>query len=64
MLSGFGLAGHDAIDAIPALRSAVHGFVTLESSGAFAMPYDIDRSFARMVAALVQTLDQWSAGPS
>ena len=62
VLSGFGLAGHDAIDAIRALRSAVHGFVTLESSGAFAMPYDIDRSFARMVAALVQTLDQWSAG--
>jgi AcrR family transcriptional regulator len=61
VLSGFGLTDSDAIDAIRAIRSALHGFITFESSGAFAMPYDIDRSYARLVAALVQALGQWSA---
>ena len=64
VLSGFGLTDSDAIDAIRAIRSALHGFVTLESSGAFMMPYDVDRSFDRLVAALVQALGQWSADPA
>ncbi|WP_432840035.1 TetR/AcrR family transcriptional regulator [Dactylosporangium sp. CA-092794] len=63
VLSGFGLADADAIDAIRCIRSALHGFVSLESSGAFAMPYNIDRSFRRLVAALVDALEHWSTEP-
>ncbi len=60
VLAGFGLADADAIDAIRGIRSALHGFVTLESAGSFAMPYDIDRSYHRMVATLVHALEHWS----
>lgn len=60
VLSGFGLAGADAIDAIRGLRSALHGFVSLEGGGMFAMPYDIDRSFRRLVSALIDALGHWS----
>jgi AcrR family transcriptional regulator len=59
VLSGFGLTDADAIDAIRGLRAAVHGFVSLELAGGFALPFDIDRSFHRMVAALVDSLERW-----
>jgi AcrR family transcriptional regulator len=64
VLSGFGLAGDDAIDAIRGIRSALHGFVSLEAGEAFRIPVDIDRSFNRLVAALVDALDHWSAESS
>jgi AcrR family transcriptional regulator len=59
VLSGFGLASEDAIDAIRGIRSALHGFVSLEAAGGFAMPLDIDRSFHRLVAALIDALGHW-----
>jgi AcrR family transcriptional regulator len=62
VLSGFGLAGDDAIDAIRGIRAALHGFVSLEAGGGFAMPHDIDRSHRRLVAALVDALDHWATG--
>ena len=64
VLSGFGLAGDDAIDAIRVVRSALHGFVSFESAGMFAMPQDIDRSFRRLVGALIGALDHWSVESS
>ena len=64
VLSGFGLAGADAIDAIRAMRSVIHGFISLETAGGFAMPFDIDRSFRRLVAALIDGLENWSAEPA
>jgi len=60
VLAGFGLAGDDAIDAVRALRSTVHGFITLEQGGGFGLPVDIDRSFDRMVASLASTLTSWA----
>lgn len=45
VLSGYGLAGDDAIRAARGLRSVVHGFSTLEAGGGFAMPVEIDASF-------------------
>jgi AcrR family transcriptional regulator len=47
--ASFGLHGDDAIHAVRALRSLVHGFATLEVSGGFGMPLDLDESFARLV---------------
>jgi AcrR family transcriptional regulator len=58
-MSGFGLGGDDAIDAIRAYRAALHGFVSLEADGGFALPVDIDRSFDRLVHALVLALPSW-----
>jgi AcrR family transcriptional regulator len=56
ILRGYGLQGDDAIHAARAVRSALHGFVSLEASGGFGLPVDLDASFERMVRALAQGL--------
>lgn len=53
VLAGFGLDDERAVDAVRAVRSAVHGFVVLEASGGFGLPRDLDTSFAFLVEALV-----------
>ena len=64
VLAGYDLRGVDAIDAIRALRSALHGFVTLQASGGFGLPVDVDRSYERMVAGLVAAFAVWSTLPA
>jgi AcrR family transcriptional regulator len=59
ILSGYGLTGDDAIDATRALRSALHGFVSLEQSGGFGLPQDIDHSYAQLVLAMDLALQNW-----
>jgi AcrR family transcriptional regulator len=61
VLAGYGLDGDDVIDATRALRSALHGFVVLESGGGFGLPRDLDRSFEQMVAAFDAALQRWPA---
>ena len=56
ILRGYGLEGEDAIHAARAVRSALHGFVALETGGGFGIPVDLDESFRRMVAALARGL--------
>ncbi len=60
ILAAYGLSGDDAIDATRALRSALHGFVALEALGGFGLPVSVDRSFDRLVTALVAALERWS----
>lgn len=60
VLGGYSLRDDDAIHAIRALRSALHGFVTLETQGGFGLPADIDRSFDRLVRSLVTALSSWT----
>jgi AcrR family transcriptional regulator len=59
VLAGYGLRDDDAVDAARALRSALHGFVTLEAAGGFGLPVDIDRSFERLVSGLATALSGW-----
>jgi AcrR family transcriptional regulator len=63
VLAGYGLSGDDAIHAVRALRSAIHGFVTLEISGGFAMPVDLDESFDRLILILIRGLRDPSSQP-
>jgi AcrR family transcriptional regulator len=56
ILRGYGVDGDDAIHAARAVRSALHGFVALETGGGFGIPVDLDESFDRMVAALARGL--------
>ncbi len=58
VLRGYGLEGDDAIHAARAVRSALHGFVALESGGGFGIPVALDESFDRMVAALARGLGE------
>jgi AcrR family transcriptional regulator len=54
MRDGYGLEGEPALHAIRVLRSGVHGFIALESAGAWGMDVDVDGSFE----ALLDTLDR------
>jgi AcrR family transcriptional regulator len=60
VMAGYDLRDDDAVDAIRALRSALHGFVTLEAGGGFEMPVDVDRSFDRLVSGLATAFAGWS----
>jgi AcrR family transcriptional regulator len=60
VMAGFELHEDDAIDAIRALRAALHGFVSLETGGGFGLPVDVNRSFDRLVAGLVTALSAWA----
>lgn len=55
VLSAFELSADDTIDAIRSLRAAMHGFVSLELLGGFAIPLDIDRSYERLVTAVIRS---------
>ncbi len=59
ILAGYRLADDDAIDATRALRSALHGFITLECGGGFGLPVDIDRSFERLVNGIATAFSSW-----
>src|SRR5207253_6471349 len=45
ILAPYKLSEEEAIHAIRGLRSIVHGFISLEGAGGFAMPVDLDASF-------------------
>lgn len=57
LIGEFGLVGEDALHATPAVRSAIHGFITLEAAGAFGMGIDVDQSFDWMLRMLATGLD-------
>ena len=56
VMASLGLQGEEAIHALRAFRSTVHGFATLEVAGGFGLPEDCDDSFRRLVEALVAGL--------
>ena len=57
VVGGWGLADDDAIHAVRAIRSALHGFVEIEADGGFDIDLDLDVSFARLVQTLAAGLD-------
>ncbi|MFF2621628.1 WHG domain-containing protein [Oerskovia jenensis] len=57
VLRGFDLPEARTIDAIRAVRSAVHGFVSLELLGGFGLPDDVDHSFEVLVRLLVAGIE-------
>ena len=58
VLRGYGLQDEEAVHAARAVRSALHGFVALETAGGFGIPVDIEASFEAMVAALARGLGE------
>jgi AcrR family transcriptional regulator len=59
VLAAYGLEGDDAVDAVRFLRASLHGFVALETSGGFALPVDLERSYLRLVDSVVTALSTW-----
>ncbi|TGJ97805.1 TetR family transcriptional regulator, partial [Actinotalea fermentans ATCC 43279 = JCM 9966 = DSM 3133] len=60
VLRGFDLPEVSTVDAIRAVRSAVHGFVSLELQGGFGLPDDVDHSFEVLVRLLVAGIEDLS----
>ena len=60
VLAGYALTGDDEVDAIRFLRSAFHGFLALETTGAFGMPVNIDHSYSRVIDGVIATLAGWT----
>lgn len=58
LIDSFGLTGDDAIHAVRALRSAIHGFATLEVAGGFGMVLDRDESFRRLIGMLIAGIER------
>lgn len=59
MMRGYRLAEPDFTDAVRLLRSAFHGFVSLEASGGFGHPREVQASWERAVEALHVLLEHW-----
>lgn len=55
-LAGMGLEGETAIHAVRSMRSALHGFVSLETGGGFGRDEPVDASFEYLVAMIVSGL--------
>jgi len=55
-LSAYALSQEDALHAIRMLRSSVHGFVSLEHSGGFGLPLEVDETFRRLLVSLLSYL--------
>ena len=60
VLAGYILREEDAIHATRFLRSALHGFVSLETGGGFRLPVGLDTSYERLIDSVVTALEGWS----
>jgi AcrR family transcriptional regulator len=52
VLRGYALEGEPAIHAVRAIRSSLHGFVSLEREGGFGLPINIDDSYENLITML------------
>ncbi len=55
-LASYHFEKEDAIHAVRMLRSLVHGFATLESSGGFGIPLDLNETFRRLLTTFLTAL--------
>jgi AcrR family transcriptional regulator len=62
VIRAWDLEGDDAIHAVRAFRSAVHGFVAIEAADGFGLAVDVDASFDRLLATLAGGLGE--SGPA
>ncbi len=58
VLQGYGISGDAAIHAVRAVRSALHGFVSLEREGGFGIPLSLDQSFVTLVEMIDAGLER------
>lgn len=63
VFAGTDLPDDDRVHAIRGLRAAMHGFVSLEAAGGFALPQDLDVSYDRLVDAFTAPYTSLRATP-
>jgi AcrR family transcriptional regulator len=54
LVASNGVQGDSAVHTVRGLRALVHGFATLEISGGFGLPYDLDDSFNRLLDIFIE----------
>jgi AcrR family transcriptional regulator len=64
VLAAYGLEGDDAVHMVRALRSVLHGFVSLEMGGGFGLPLNLDESFRRLLHIFIAGLHQQRERPT
>lgn len=57
VLGAWGFEGDEMLRRVRVIRSALHGFVSIEATGGFGLPLDLDDSFALLLRTLVAGLD-------
>ncbi|PDT44500.1 TetR/AcrR family transcriptional regulator [Sinorhizobium fredii] len=57
---GYGIAEAELTDAARFLRAGLHGFVSLEGQGGFALPQIVDVTFNAFLAGIDRALSTWS----
>lgn len=62
VLRAWHLEDEEMLHAVRVIRSALHGFVSLEAGGGFALPLDLDLSFARLIETLAAGLPPAARG--
>jgi AcrR family transcriptional regulator len=56
VLCGYGLSHPAAIHAIRCARSIAHGFVSIEVSGGFGLPEDLDETYEQLIRMFLASL--------
>lgn len=59
-LKGYGIVGDDALHVVRVLRSALHGFVSLEIAGGFGLPLSLDHSYECLINVIAMGLELWA----
>lgn len=59
VLRGYALPREEMVHAARFVRSALHGFVSLEAAAGFGLPEDVDKSFGRLTEAVDGALAHW-----
>jgi AcrR family transcriptional regulator len=62
VLRAWRLEGDELLHAVRVIRSALHGFVSLEAAGGFAMVLDRDESFERLINTIAAGLPPLGGG--
>lgn len=61
VLKGYGIGGDNALHIVRVIRSALHGFVSLEIVGGFGLALSLDHSFKCLLDGLEDWLDGMSS---
>jgi AcrR family transcriptional regulator len=62
VVAGWGTEGDEAIHLVRVIRSALHGFVSIEIGGGFGLPLDLDHSFDLLIDSLVAAIEAVGSG--
>lgn len=57
ILKSYGLSEKEIIHFSRAIRSSMHGFITLEEAGFFSNEIDIDESYSKMIQSVIGLLE-------